>query len=174
MSTIYQVIYQVFPCFGYMNQNYHYYIWYPLVIWNSHWNWQFIVGFPLKTVIFHSYVSHYQRINPIKTPQITFPWNHHFPMFFLSYGFPMKPPFSYGFPFQWFSHSTTIFLWFSYGFPMKHYHFPETFYISSLWGVVQVVGPTSLGSRSPVACAPSSRAGAGCSWWAMMLGPRIC
>ena len=45
--------------------------------------------FPWKIVIFHSYVSHYQRVYPIKNPL-----NHHFPVDFLwfSYGFPMFRP----------------------------------------------------------------------------------
>ena len=50
-----------------------------------------IVIFPSNSmVIFHRYVSHYQRVNPIQTPL-----NHHFPI--ISYGIPM------------------VFLWFSYG-----------------------------------------------------------
>ena len=45
-----------------------------------------IVSFPIKKVIFHSYVSHYQRIKHHEIPL-----NHHFPMVFLcfSHGFPM-------------------------------------------------------------------------------------
>ena len=34
----------------------------------------------ISIVIFHSYVSHYQRLNPIKIP-----FNHHFPMVFLEF-----------------------------------------------------------------------------------------
>ena len=43
-------------------------------------------------VIFHSYVTNYQRVNPIHNP--------------------IKPPFSYGFP--------MVSLWFPYGFVGKH------------------------------------------------------
>ena len=52
--------------------------------------------YPLKMVIFHSYVSHYQRINPIQSHKtIIFLW--------VSYGFPMG------------------FLWVSYGRPLDHH-----------------------------------------------------
>ena len=36
--------------------------------------------------IFHSYVSHYQRVNPIKIP-----WNYHFPMVFLWFSYGIIP-----------------------------------------------------------------------------------
>ena len=72
--------------------------------------WVFQISFQFFHIspspLFHSYVSHYQRLNPIKTHQtIIFPW--------FSYDFPTFPRV---FPcffmvFLWFSH-------FSQGFPM--------------------------------------------------------
>ena len=48
-------------------------------------------------VIFHTYVSHYQRVYSIKSHKTTIkpPFNHHFPMVFpwFSYGFgSIQPP----------------------------------------------------------------------------------